>query len=114
MAGGRHALAVEPYEPRRRECGGIGPRAHHARVPQPFVDALAVQFLRRCVSRRLFAALFKLLFERGKLGERGIGIRLLVAPAANGCRKALRNTVHARPDRHARRVRAAVGRARAA
>jgi hypothetical protein len=35
----------------------------------------------RSFSRRLFVGLFKLLFERGKLGERGIRIRLLVAPS---------------------------------
>jgi hypothetical protein len=41
-AGGRHALAVEPHEPGRRERSGIAPGAHHARMPEPFIDALAV------------------------------------------------------------------------
>lgn len=43
VAGGSHALAVQPYEARRSQRGGVTARAHHTRVPQPFVDALTVR-----------------------------------------------------------------------
>ena len=43
MGGGGHALAVETYEASRGERSGIGARAHHTGVPQPFVDALTVE-----------------------------------------------------------------------
>ena len=45
MAGGRHAFSVEADKSRRRNCGGIGPRPYHPRMPQPLVDPLAFQFL---------------------------------------------------------------------
>jgi len=38
-----HPLAVEPHEACLRQRGGVAARAHHARVPEPFIDALAVQ-----------------------------------------------------------------------
>src|SRR2546430_13137487 len=43
-------------------------RAHHPRVPKPFVDPLPVQAGRP--SARLLRVRLKLLFERSKLGER--------------------------------------------
>ena len=67
------ALAVEPHEACISERGGGAARAHHARVPEPFVDALAVQAL------GIFSALLKLLLEGGELGEGRIGIWRLVA-----------------------------------
>lgn len=45
MGGGSHTLAVEPHEARRCERRGIGARAHHSGMPQPFVDALTIEIL---------------------------------------------------------------------
>ena len=73
------ALAVEPhvsgFDQRRR----VAARAHHACVPQPFVDALAA-------SVQILAALlilFELLLEGCELGERRIRIGFFIAPIAS-------------------------------
>jgi hypothetical protein len=46
MGGGSHAPAVEAHEARRCEGRGIGARAYYARMPQPFVDTLAIEIFR--------------------------------------------------------------------
>lgn len=70
------APAVEAYQTADDKPGRVRPRAHHARVPQPFVDALAIQ------DRALLTLLAGLeLFLQGQqLGERRIRVRLLAAP----------------------------------
>jgi len=42
VGGGCHAPAIDPHEASRGKRRGIGARAHHAGMPQPFVDALTV------------------------------------------------------------------------
>ncbi len=56
-------------------------------MPEPLIDALTVALSGLCRSRWLFGALFKLLFERGELGERRIGIRLLVTSAGPAAKR---------------------------
>ena len=74
-----YALAVEPhvsgFDQRRR----VAARAHHARVPQPFVDALAagVQILAALL------VLLELLLEGCELGEGRIRIGFFIAPIAS-------------------------------
>ena len=43
LTGCGHAPAVEPHVTFLSERGRVGAGAHHARVPEPFVDALALQ-----------------------------------------------------------------------
>ena len=84
MAGRGHALAVEPDMSRPSDQRrSVAARAHHARVPQPFIDALPIQLP---IHGRSLAALLELLLERGELGERRIGIRRLVAVRAAAMR----------------------------
>jgi len=45
MAGNDYTLAVEPHIARLRERSSIAASAHHAGVPEPFVDALAIQIV---------------------------------------------------------------------
>ena len=88
-------------------------------MPEPFVDALrssCVEPLERR-SSRLFGALLQLLLERSELGERRIGIRLLVAAAGAPAERlgvillAL-GTIDRAPRGHGGRPRSAVRRAR--
>lgn len=76
MARSLDAPAVEPYQAAADKPGRVRPRAHHARMPQPFVDALAIQ------DRALLTLLVGLeLFLQGQqLGERRIRVRLFAAP----------------------------------
>ena len=85
-AGGLDARAVDADMTCAHQRGSGAARAHHARVPQPFVDALTVQFLRaeRPTVLDLLAAMpflvgLELLLERQQLGERRIRIGLLAA-----------------------------------
>ena len=72
------ALAVEPhvsgFDQRRR----VAARAHHARVPQPFVDALTagVQILAALL------VLLELLLEGCELGKGRIRVGFFIAPIA--------------------------------
>ena len=53
LARGIDALAVDPYVSRGGERGRRRARPHHPRVPEPFIDALAVQgvYLSNALSR---------------------------------------------------------------
>lgn len=42
VACARHALPVHPHKAGGGESGGGGARAHHARMPEPLIDALTV------------------------------------------------------------------------
>ena len=57
---------------------GVGAGAHHARVPQPFVDALTIQTALPC-PRLPFLVGLELLLQGQQLGERRIRIGLLAA-----------------------------------
>jgi hypothetical protein len=48
LAGRGHPCAVEPHKARFRQCRSVAARANHARVPEPFVDALAIQGFKAC------------------------------------------------------------------
>ena len=41
LTGCEHAFAVEAYVTGVDQRGGVASRAYHARVPEPFIDALA-------------------------------------------------------------------------
>ena len=99
------ALAVDPHVTGSGERGSRRARPHHPRVPEPFIDALAVQGStsatlrggpREGVRRRsgnlfaggarqhhrlagLLGVRLELLLQRRKLGERGIRIRFAIA-----------------------------------
>ena len=78
------ALAVDAHMTGCGERGGRLARAHHPRVPQPFVDALAIQGCGAPVKcspglARLLGARLELLLERRELGERRIRIGRPVA-----------------------------------
>src|SRR5476651_694078 len=75
MAGGGDSLAVKPDIAGLGERRGVAAGAHHTGVPEPFVDALAIQVLS-------FVVLLELLLERGELGEGRIGIRRLITVGA--------------------------------
>src|SRR5262249_46918620 len=72
-----NAPAVDAHVTRGGEIRRRRARAHHPRVPKPFVDPLLVQAGRP--SARLLGVRLELLLERGKLGERGIRIRVAIA-----------------------------------
>ena len=74
----RRAAPLRRTWPATASAAAAAARAHHPRVPQPFVDALAV--VESATQRRSFAVrCFELRLERGELGERRIGIGCLVA-----------------------------------
>ena len=65
MARGAKARAVDAHMAGFDEGCGVAARAQHARVPQPFVDALSIQ-----ASCAYLLVAFELLLERGEFGER--------------------------------------------
>ena len=76
MACRMNTLAVDAHVAGGGERGSGAARAHHARVPQPFVDALAVQ------RPWLLLVRLELGLEGRELGERRVGIGLRLAPVA--------------------------------
>src|SRR5262249_30876519 len=72
-----NAPAVDAHVTGGREIRPRPARAHHPRVPKPFVDALPGQAAR--ASARLPGVRLELLVERGKLGERGVRVGLAIA-----------------------------------
>jgi hypothetical protein len=63
----RDALPVEPDVTGLNQRGGRTARAHHAGVPQPFVDALAIwSFDQVALLGAPFGAVLELLLESGE------------------------------------------------
>src|SRR5260370_18848257 len=60
------------------ECRRTRARAHHARVPKPFVNALAIQAQRP--SARFFVARLELFLEHGELREWRIRVGFAAVP----------------------------------
>src|SRR5205085_4955197 len=68
----------ETHEPRCHEACRRAPRAHHPRVPEPFIDALAIQS--SSGSAPLLVVGFELRLQRREFGERRIRIGDFFAP----------------------------------
>ena len=79
MAGGGHTLAVQPHKPRCGQRGGIAAGAHHARVPKPFVDALAIPTLGTRSQDGSLAPCSSCCLSAASFAKGEFGIRLFVA-----------------------------------
>jgi hypothetical protein len=80
-----HPIAVDPDVPCDNKRRGIGSRAYDARVPQPPVNPLPFVARHLCrASAPLLGGRLKLRLEGRELGERRLGVRLLLALAMRG------------------------------
>jgi hypothetical protein len=80
-----HPIAVDPDVPCDNKRRGVGSRAYDARVPQPPVNPLPFVARHLCrASAPLLGGRLKLRLEGRELGERRIGVRLLLALAMRG------------------------------
>jgi hypothetical protein len=80
----RDPLAVDADMAAGHKCRGRAARAHYPCMPEPFIDTLAVQSFSG--SAPLLCIRLELRLQRGKLGERRVGISKLLAPLLSRAR----------------------------